>query len=140
MTEKQYVPSYVADWLCYCRMNIFDIMDAIDPRKSQLEEFAENFDSDLNLILEWVITNQKEFLRAWVVGYTTEKLVKYKVSVKGAHNNYKFLKYNKLYNYWYFSDDSLGDNFTSHHTKEALEDAGFGWVFSCEGVEVEEIR
>lgn len=26
------------------------------------------------------------------------------------------------------------------HTRKELEEAGFGWVFSCEGIEIEEVK
>lgn len=32
-----------------------------------------------------------------------------------------------------------GVSFNLWHTKEELEKAGFGWVFSCDGVEVKEL-
>lgn len=27
----------------------------------------------------------------------------------------------------------------ARHTRKELEEAGFGWVFSCEGIEIEEV-
>lgn len=29
---------------------------------------------------------------------------------------------------------------TGDYTRKELEDAGFGWVFDCEGVEVQEVE
>lgn len=33
-----------------------------------------------------------------------------------------------------------GASFNLWHTREELEEAGFGWVFSCDGVSVEEVN
>lgn len=33
-----------------------------------------------------------------------------------------------------------GASFNLWHTKEELEEAGFGWVFFCDGVSVEEVK
>nr|DAR78196.1 MAG TPA: hypothetical protein [Caudoviricetes sp.] len=30
--------------------------------------------------------------------------------------------------------------FRTEHTKKQLEEAGFGWVFDCEGIELEEVQ
>lgn len=88
----------------------------------------------------WVKVNQDEFARAWLNGYEVEKLPKYIVMIKGVKRSYQFLKYNKINDYWYFSDNESGVSFTHIHTKEELEKAGFGWVFSYEGVSIVEVK
>ena len=45
----------------------------------------------------------------------------------------------------YISKDGIGKIFFSlaykeSFTKKELEDAGFGWVFDCEGIEIEEVE
>jgi hypothetical protein len=61
------------------------------------------------------------------------------VQIKGVKYTYAYLKYSSKHNYWYFSDATVGTTFSIYHTKEDLEKAGFGWVFSCDGVEVKEL-
>lgn len=61
------------------------------------------------------------------------------MQIKGVKYTYAYLKYNSKHNYWYFSDTTVGTYFSFSHTKEDLEKAGFGWVFSCDGVEVKEL-
>ena len=34
---------------------------------------------------------------------------------------------------------SGGKSIVIKHTRKQLEEAGFGWVFDCEGMEVEEV-
>lgn len=38
---------------------------------------------------------------------------------------------------WYFADDENGPVVGTHHTRDELENAGFGWVFDCPGIEIE---
>lgn len=90
--------------------------------------------------MAWIKANQDEFARAWVNGYEAEKPTKYSVKIKGVKYTYAYLKYNSKYNYWYFSDVTVGIAFNIYHTKEDLEEAGFGWVFSCDGVEAQELE
>lgn len=51
----------------------------------------------------------------------------------------KYLKYEKVVKKWYFGMISGSDAVRLHHTKDELTKGGFEWVFSCEGVEVEEV-
>ena len=31
------------------------------------------------------------------------------------------------------------EGYKAHHTRKELEEAGFGWVFNCPGIEIEEV-
>ena len=48
--------------------------------------------------------------------------------------------YNKVARAWLFSDREENSLYETKHTRKELEKAGFGWVFDCEGVEVEEVE
>jgi hypothetical protein len=139
MTEKQVVPSYMADWIKFCKDNGFKLLEAMSPYASAMEEFIDDFEGNILQVLKWIRNNTDEFAKAWLNGYEAEKDTKYSVQIKGVKYTYAYLKYNSKYNYWYFSDATVGINFNVYHTKEDLEKAGFGWVFSCEGVEVKEL-
>ena len=69
------------------------------------------------------------FARAWLDGYTIEKEPKYTVKCKATKQ--------------YLSNDELGTHFDpsfrSNFTKSDLEKLGLGWVFDCEGMEVEKV-
>ena len=104
-----------------------------------MEEFIDDVEGNLLQVLKWIRDNTDEFAKAWLNGYEDEKPTKYTVCIKGVRHSYAYLKYNSKHNYWYFSDATVGINFNVYHTKEELEKAGFGWVFSCEGVIVEEL-
>lgn len=140
MTEKQVVPEHVADWIKFCKDNGFRILEVMSPYGSAMRDYLEDFEGNISEALEWVRANQDEFSRAWLNGYKVEQPAKYTVCIKGVASIYKFLKYNKADDYWYFSNVTSGNYFTSYHTKEELEKAGFGWVFSCDGVSIEEVK
>lgn len=139
MTEKQLVPQNVADWIDYCKDNEFLLLGALAPVGKFGEALANDFKGDIHKALAWVENNQDEFARAWLNGYEAEKPAKYTVCIKNIRHSYAYLKYNSKYNSWYFSDATVGTTFSTYHTKEELEKAGFGWVFSCDGVEVKEL-
>lgn len=139
MTEKQLVPQHVADWIDYCKANDFLLLGALEPVGRFGEGLANDYKGNIPKIMSWVKRNQDEFARAWLNGYEVEKLTKYSVKIKGVRHSYAYLKYNSKYNYWYFSACCSVTTFIIYHTKEDLEKAGFGWVFSCEGVIVEEL-
>lgn len=139
MTEKQVVPKYVADWIEYCKDNKFFLLGALSPIGKFGEALANDFKGEMLEVMAWIRDNQDEFAKAWVNGYEAEKATKYTVCIKGVRHSYAYLKYNSKYNYWYFSDATVGTNFNVYHTKEELQKAGFGWVFSCDGVEVKEL-
>ena len=73
--------------------------------------------------------NMELFARAWLDGYTIEKEPKYTVKCKATKQ--------------YLSNDELGTHFDpsfrSNFTKSDLEKLGLGWVFDCEGMEVEKV-
>lgn len=90
------------------------------------------------LILEKVHT----FVQAWFNGYEVEKEKQYTVKIKAVLGQY-LGKY-------YLNDEELTPQFTRTQftgdkgrptfTRKELEDANFGWVFDCEGVEVKEVE
>ena len=140
MTEKQLVPKHVADWVKFCKGEGFKLIEVMSPHVSAMQEFIEDFEGNLLEALDWIGDNQEEFAKAWFIGYEAEKHAKYTVCIQGVNNTYKFLKYNNADSYWYFSNGTSGEYFTPYHTKEELEKAGFGWVFSCEGVSIVEVK
>lgn len=47
-----------------------------------------------------------------------------------------YLSYNKELEKWFFGIASESRPYRARHTQKELENAGFGWVFNCEGVEI----
>lgn len=140
MTEKQVVPKHVADWIKFCKNNGFRILEVMSPYGSAMRDYLEDFEGNISEALEWVRHNQDEFARAWLFGYTVRECPRYKVFIKGVKKEYNYLKHNTQFYNWYMGANMAGASFNLWHTKEELEEAGFGWVFFCDGVSVEEVK
>ena len=90
-------------------------------------------------VAEWYWDNSELFARAWLDGYTVEKEKQYTVKIKGNLGQYlgKYYLNNKELTPQFIRTQK---NDPSFFTKAELEEAGFGWVFDCEGIEVEEVK
>ena len=86
-------------------------------------------------IREWLEdkNNQELFARAWLDGYEVEEEKRYTVVMKSTKQP---LYYNAGDKKLFFSLGGLATKFT----RKQLEDANFGWVFDCEGIEIEEVE
>lgn len=93
-------------------------------------------------IREWLEdkNNQETFTRAWLNGYEVEEERRYRVKMKGIVNALSFLSYHKNADIWTVTDKNNSDGHRAHHTCKELEEAGFGWVLDCPGVEIEEVE
>ncbi len=129
--EKVKVPQFVADWIEYCKRTGVDLYNALDMGDLYFYNYANQKD-DLKLKEFFETdTNQEIFARAWLDGYEVEEGKRYFVKVKATKH--------------YISKDGIGKIFFSlaykeSFTKKQLEEAGFGWVFDCPGIEIEEVE
>lgn len=133
---KTIVPQCVADWIDVCKENLaIGLYTAMNP------DFLKQWNKSDELIC-WIkkARNQDIFARAWVDGYEVEKEPKYIVEFKGIDDNYKFLNYGASFKDWTFDDGKGAKGVRVAHTRKELEDADFGWVFDCPGVEVKEVE
>lgn len=128
--EKVKVTQVVADWyeenkddfegnLYRCTHNIPSTFDG-----AKLNEFERWFLSASTKQFQTLV-NMHQF------GYEVEKEKQYLVRIKATKH--------------YFAKDGTGKmyfslKYKSYFTKKELEDADFGWVFDCPGVEVEEVE
>ena len=133
--QKPVVPQFVADWYEGCKNDLdYSIWYYIHNWDYQKEsEFKYWFDHAENNALHTII-NMHQF------GYTVEKEKRYLVKMKGICGNHETLNREKHSNKWFFSDREENSLYGTHHTRKELEDADFGWVFDCEGIEVEEVE
>ena len=129
-SQKVKVPQFVAEHIEWTKEEDFHLLGAMN---------RENFDKKLE---DWFYTddNMDLFARAWLDGYEVEKEKRYLVKVKGLNEDNSYLNYDSIDDEWYFTDAENGPAVGTHHTRKQLEEAGFGWVFDCEGVEVEEVE
>ncbi|HGP8463058.1 TPA: DUF1642 domain-containing protein [Streptococcus pneumoniae] len=127
---KVVVPQFVADWIEVCKEHLTtSLYTAMTP--NFMKENNQSFD----LIL-WIkkASNQDLFARAWLDGYEVEKEKRYLVTLKNRQPLVKSQSGSTLY----FSQDITARNYKG--TQKELEDAKFGWVFDCEGIDIEEVE
>lgn len=125
--EKVTIPQLIAEKIEYCKeTDGYSLFHAMD--------YCYNFKE----CADWLESNEEVFARAWLDGYEVEKEKRYLVKLKRVSSDYAFLTLN-LCGDWFFYGKNDSDIYHTHHTQTELEEAGFGWVFDCEGVEVEEV-
>lgn len=118
--ERVTVPQYVADFITEHKKLGHTLSYSIDACMS-------------DRVAEWYWDNSELFARAWLDGYEVEQEKRYEVKLKNTddylvktnNNDYRF--YNNIY------------TTRRKHTREEIEKSGFGWVFDCPGMEVEEV-
>lgn len=134
VTKPVVVKQFVADWyeenkhdLEYNLWNY--IMDWDEIEDDEFKNWFNNSKESFQTII-----NMHQF------GYTIDKEKRYLVKMKGVTDQTRTLKHNIDIETWYFGNPNNYEDVNAHHTRKELEEAGFGWVFSCEGVEVEEVE
>ena len=103
----------------------------IDNNGIELKDLSEGFRE---------LENRKRLIKAILDGYEVEKEKRYRVKVKGVHKLYKYLAFGIYSKSWKFLGYENFKDTKFEHTRKELEEAGFGWIFSCEGIEVEEVE
>ena len=139
--EKVKVPQFVADWIANVKRNGFkfrnssrfheEIVSSDDVYRVMYYILREGIAGEAIRI--WVNANRDAFARAWLDGYEVEKEKRYIVSLKNGQPLVKA----PLGGKFYFNQNITAGNYKA--TRKELEEAGFGWVFDCEGIEVEEV-
>ena len=133
--EKFKIPQCVADWIEVCKEHLTtSLYTAMTP--NFMKENNQSFD----LIL-WIkkASNQDLFARAWLDGYEVEKEKRYLVKIKGNIKE-NMLVYGELLERYFFTKSFSLDDAIYSHTRKELENAKIGWVFDCEGFEIEEVE
>ena len=118
--EKVTIPQFAADFIAEQKKLGHTLSYSIDASMS-------------DRVAEWYWDNSELFARAWIDGYTVEKEPKYTVKMRATKQP---LFYNNMYEKIFFSLGELATRFT----RKELEEAGFGWVFDCPGIEIEEVE
>lgn len=125
--QKVKVPQFVADWI-----------ERSKQEKRNLRNALNNGGEKMRL---WFLDqeNYDLFARAWLDGYEVEKEKRYRISMPKARNymNHAQIlceKDGKIFwcSEWY--------PFRAKFTRKELEEADFGWVFDCPGIEIEEVN
>jgi len=83
---------------------------------------------------------EKAVISKFVADLLEERKEKrYIVKMKGLNEDSSYLNYDSIDDEWYFTDAENGPAIGTHHTRKQLEEAGFGWMFDCKGLEVDEV-
>ena len=130
------VKQFVADWYEEHKdefeYNVWDWLSS----KSELGKIDSKFAFWLNDVDNTPIqtlANMHQF------GYEVEEEKRYLVKVKGNIKE-NTLVYGELLERYFFTKSFSLDNAIYSHTRKELEDADFGWVFDCPGIEIEEVE
>ena len=136
--NKPVIPQFVADWyeenkdvfegnLYRCAYNIPSVFDS-----AKLNEFERWFLTAGTKPFQTLV-NMHQF------GYEVEKEKRYLVKMKGMSEENTYLTF-RFGHTWMLSNFEECEEFRLHHTRKQLEEADFGWVFDCEGIEIEEVE
>lgn len=129
--EKPVVPQYVADWYEEHKNRLdYDLWEyLVDWYNKSPDRFKEWLNTDYEAIQ--TLVNMHQF------GYEVEEETKYRIKMKAARYNgfSQFLCEEDRGIFW----GSVFDCRKTKFTRKELEDADFGWVFDCPGVEVKEV-
>lgn len=123
--EKVVVPQFVADWIEEVK-SAYTLFAAMEYGNLKIDKWLDNN------------SNQEKFALAWIFGYEVEKEKRYLVKIKGEIEE-KFLVYGLGIRRYFFTR-AYDSSKRNEHTRKQLEEAGFGWMFDCEGIEIEEVE
>ncbi|MCM0188976.1 DUF1642 domain-containing protein [Streptococcus pneumoniae] len=127
---KVVVPQCVAEYIEFKKKNNFHVYGA-------MRVIEDHYDKK---VPDWFYENNIEkFCLAWLNGYEVEKEKRYFVKIKGNIKE-NMLVYGELLERYFFTKSFSLDDAIYSHTRKELEDANFGWVFDCSGIEIEEVE
>lgn len=130
--EKVTVPQIVADYIKYTKDADWDLQEAMDNIAYE----------DNNELLKWFNNNIDTFALAWINGYTVEKEKRYTVKIKANLGQYleRYYLNNEELTPQFKRTKPTGSDELPTFTRKELEEANFGWVFDCPGIEIEEVE
>ena len=134
--EKVTVPQFVVDWYEEHKDDFeIALFRCIDHIPSVYDE------GDLNEFEEWIINGETKPFQTLVnmhqFGYEVEKEKRYRVKLKSNPEEVDYLVDTKRNGLRFYSNIYTQSR---EHTRKEIEAAGFGWVFNCPGIEIEEVE
>lgn len=128
--EKVKVKQFVADWYEENKddfeLNLWLFLTEFDEENiDRSERFGIWLGDEANNPIQTLV-NMHQF------GYEVEKEKQYAVKIKASG---QYLAKTKLKEISFMYNGAC-----SHFTRKELEEAGFGWVFDCPGIEIEEVE
>lgn len=138
--QKVVIPQSVADWIEHFKKCSGTLYGSTAPYSYYGRAITDDFEGDITEVLRWIRDNSEVYARAWLDGCEVEKEKRYLVKVKGVNGYGCYLNKGLLSKEYFFESKAEIGGCRTKHTRKELEEAGFGWVFDCEGVEVEEVE
>ena len=131
------VTQFVADWYEENKDDFeFNVWDWIafrnEPEKLENKEFNDWINDGEGTPIQTLV-NMHQF------GYEVEEEKRYLVKIKGDIKE-NMLVYGEVVGRYFFTKSYSLSNARYSHTRKELEEAGFGWVFDCPGIEVKEVE
>lgn len=130
--QKVVVEQFVADWYEKHKDSFdYNLWEYLTSWEEQEPSDFKNWINDEYNTFQTLV-NMHQF------GYTVEKEKRYQVKMKNAYYNKhpQFLCETDNGIFWTAVIDLRKTKFT----RKELKEAGFGWVFNCPGIEVEEVE
>ena len=85
------------------------------------------------------LENRKRLIKAILDGYEVEKEKRYRVKIKNVyHGDLGHAAPFEQFSFYTKERNQSGIRY--EFTRKELEEAGFGWVFDCPGIEIEEVE
>ncbi|ALJ99577.1 hypothetical protein sp73_41 [Streptococcus phage 73] len=152
---KPVVPQFVADWyekhkdnfeeyLFQCIHDVVDFnnRDEVKDFKDWLSIVDGFMKNEFKALMSQAYENGviKTLITMHQFGYEVEKEPRYTVRIKGIAGSGQYLNKNIQTKNWFIGLAKTMEGYTFKHTRKELEEAGFGWVFDCEGIEVTEVE
>ena len=132
--QKVVVPPFVSVWYMINKDNLYKNIAYLCANwvKSTNDDTLFNWMSNTDNFIE-ILFNMHKF------GYEVEKEKKYKIVMLNIASSGGVLTRIKHDDSWIWID-TLGTIVEGRtHTRKELEEAGFGWVFDCPGIKIEEV-
>lgn len=125
---KQFVANWYEKHKYALEFNIFDYVYRFEQQAKN--DFKDWFDDTNNKAIQ-ILVNMHQF------GYEVEKEKQYRVKFIQTRQH---LAKNIFPSSEYFIIKTSSISSTDSFTQKELEEAGFGWVFDCPGIEIEEVE
>lgn len=137
--QKVEIPKFVDDWIEYCKEHNFTLLGCLDPVDDFGMSLSEGFKGDTRKCVKWCRKESNTFAIAWLFGYKVNEK-KYIIKFKNVQKGSESFKFDMVTGKWYFGFNQESSTTRLYHTKEDLVNAGFEWMFSCPGFNVEEVE
>ena len=130
--QKPVVPPVVSVWYQINKDNLYKNIAYLcaNWEKSTNDDTLFNWMSNTDNFIE-ILINMHRF------GYEVEKEKRYRVKLKSNSEEIDYLVNTERNGLRFYSTIYTQRR---EHTRKELEDAGFDWVFDCEGIEIEEVE